>query len=127
MARLRFDAHPLHRRERVVHPLEVIADRLHRDRIVRSAAALARYASRSPKMTAGRADLFIRRPRAAGLGAFALHLAALVEEVLNPGAGGVIGDEVELVPEPVQLLLPFSSRISSISGVSSRKYPITLW
>ena len=44
-------------------------------------------------------------PRGAGLGALALHFAALVEVVLDPGARGVIGDEVELVPEPVQLLL----------------------
>ena len=52
-----------------------------------------------------RADLVVGRPQRAGLGALALHLAALVEVVLNPGVGGVIGDEVELVPEPVQLLL----------------------
>ena len=37
--------------------------------------------------------------------ALALHFAALVEEILNPGARRVIGDEVELVPEPVEFLL----------------------
>ena len=56
-------------------------------------------------MTAGSVDLVIRRARRAGLGALALHLAALIEEILNPGARRVIGDEVEFVPQPVQLLL----------------------
>ncbi len=34
-----------------------------------------------------------------------MNLAALVEEILNPGARRVIGDEVEFVPEAVEFLL----------------------
>src|SRR5581483_2355073 len=37
--------------------------------------------------------------------ALPLHLAALVEVILNERADGEIGDEIELFPKPVQLLL----------------------
>ena len=47
--------------------------------------------------------------------------AAAVEDELLPGSDGVVGDEVELLPKSVELFLPFSSRIRSLSVESSRK------
>jgi hypothetical protein len=62
----------------------------------------------------------VRRTRRSRLGAFALHFTALIEEVLDPGARGEIGDELEFRPQMVEFLLTLSSRISSINGTSSR-------
>ena len=50
-------------------------------------------------------DCVIGGALGAGFVAFAEDFAALVEVVLDPGAGGEIGDEVELVPETVQFPL----------------------
>ena len=62
VVRLRFHAHPLHAPERVVHPLEVVADRLHRDRIV---ARLGLGEIGVPQSEDDRrgADFFVRRPQ----------------------------------------------------------------
>ena len=61
------------------------------------------------------------RARRSAFVAFTVDFTALVEEVLHPGALGVLGDEIELVPEPVESpSVAFSSRISSRSAVSSR-------
>ena len=51
------------------------------------------------------ADFMIRRARITGFASAAENLAALIEEILRPGAGGVVGDEIEFVPETVQTLL----------------------
>ena len=49
----------------------------------------------------------IGRARRAGFGALPCNLAALIEEVLSPGASREVGDEVEFVPQAVEFLLAF--------------------
>ena len=43
--------------------------------------------------------------RARYLSRIAVHFAALVEVILGPGARGLVGDVIELVPQAVELLL----------------------
>ena len=52
-----------------------------------------------------RADFLIRRAEGTGFAALALNLAALIEKILNPCPGRMIGNEVELIPQLVQVLL----------------------
>src|SRR5207248_604699 len=103
--RLRVDAHALHSAHCVVHPLEMVANRLHCNGIV------ARFCLREisvPQSENDRrgADLFIRGPRSAGFASLSLNLPALVEVILHPRAAGEIGYEIELIPQTVELFLP---------------------
>src|SRR5262249_45817113 len=94
------------RTERIVYALEVLADRRNGRRAVVFVGFGFDDIGVAQSVNDGRrADLFIRRARGAGLAALPLHLAALVEIILDPGAGGEIRDEVELQPETVEFLL----------------------
>ncbi len=104
MAGLRFDAHALHPAQRVVHPLEVVADRLHGNGIV-ARFGLGEISVPQSENDRSRAHFFVRRPRRAGLASRPPNFAALIEEVLNPGPRRMIGDEVEFIPESIQRLL----------------------
>jgi len=53
-------------------------------------------------MTHGTLGTGLRGQRAVDI---AVHFAALIEEILNPGALGLVGDEVELIPQPVEPVL----------------------
>ena len=98
------------RRKRVIHPVEMHPYRFGRNRVVgRILRRLGQIGISKREDHGRRADGRVRRTTAAGLAALesnqpgiALHLAALIEVVLYPRAAGVVGDEVELVPEPVQ-------------------------
>ena len=104
VARLRFHPHSLHSPERVVHPLEMVADRLHCHGIV-ARFGLGDIGVAQPEDDRRGADFLIRRPRTARLPALPGYFAALIEKILNPRPCRVIGDEVEFIPEPVQRLL----------------------
>ena len=56
----------------------------------------------------------------AGFVAFAENFSALVEVVLGPGAGGKVGDVIELIPEAIELLLSLVIEDELTSGRSSR-------
>ena len=90
--------------EGLVDPLEVNLDGLHGHRIV-GGLGFGEVGVAQSENDRGVVDLLVQRARPAGLGAVAVHFAALIEVILIPGAIGVVGDEVELVPEAVQFLL----------------------
>jgi hypothetical protein len=106
LARLGFDPCPFYLAKRGVHPIEVIGDRLHRDGIVRVVGRRLRE-ERALEIQDDRfgRDVLVRWTQRARLGAVAENLAALVEVELDVGAGRVVGDELELIPEGLQLLL----------------------
>ncbi len=94
--------------ERGVHAVKVIPNCLRGDRIiVRIGCRFSEVSIPHPHDYRRIRNLVVRRARRAGLCAFTRHLAALIEEVLCPGADRDIGDKVKFVPQAVQLFLAF--------------------
>ena len=109
--------------KRVVDALEVRADGLGGDGIVGLvlAAALAKYMVAEAEDDFGIGDFVAFGARRAGFGAVAEHCAALIVVILHERARGVVGDEVELVPEAIEFFLALLIEDQFLSGVSSRK------
>ncbi len=85
--------------QRGVDPVEMIAYGLWRDGIVIGIGRGLREIRVAQLLNDGFVgDLVIEWTRRAGFGALTRNFAALIEVILLPGAGGIGGDEIELVP-----------------------------
>ena len=85
----------------------MVSDGSHGGRIVSRLGGLREIAIAQSEDDRLRGDGVVRGALRAGLPAISANLAALIEEILDVSPRGVIRNQVELLPKPVEILLSF--------------------